>query len=227
MLKHRPADTRGHVLFNWLDTWHSFSFGSYHNPMYMGHSVLRVINDDRIRAHSGFDTHGHRNMEILTCMLAGTLTHRDSMGHERILQNGEWQLMSAGKGITHSEMNHGAQEVHLLQIWIYPQVHDTEPSYQQKAFEFQNGLTLVASPDARDNSFHIGQDVCIWHGRSEGDCIQLPSFRERMGWIQLIRGSLRTGDIVLNAGDGLAISGEQALQLDVLSNTDFIFFDLP
>lgn len=227
MLQHRPADTRGHVLFGWLDTWHTFSFGSYHDPRHMGHSVLRVINDDRIRAHSGFDTHGHRNMEILTCMLAGTLTHRDSMGHERVLQSGEWQLMSAGKGITHSEMNQGATEVHMLQIWIYPERQDTEPSYQQKAFDPQPGLTLIASPDARQNSFHIGQDVCVWQGRSAVGCIELPSSGERLGWLHVISGALQTGDLVLRASDGLALSQEQALKLDVLQDADFVFFDLP
>ncbi len=227
MLQHRPADTRGHVLFGWLDTWHTFSFGSYHDPRHMGHSVLRVINDDRIRAHSGFDTHGHRNMEILTCMLAGTLTHRDSMGHERMLQSGEWQLMSAGKGITHSEMNQGATEVHLLQIWIYPERQETEPSYQQKAFDPQPGLTLIASPDARQNSFQIGQDVYVWQGRSGVGCIELPSSGERLGWLHVISGALQAGDIVLRAGDGLALSQEQALKLDVLQEADFIFFDLP
>ncbi len=227
MLQHRPADTRGHVKFGWLDTWHTFSFGSYHDPRHMGHSVLRVINDDRVRAHSGFDTHGHRNMEILTCMLQGTLTHRDSMGHHRTLQNGEWQLLSAGQGITHSEMNDGDTDVHLLQIWLHPQQDETEPYYQQKTFDLKPGLTLIASPDARDGSFRIRQNVCVWQGRTSIGTLVLPSSGDRLGWLHVIKGELSTQGISLKPGDGLALTHEQNLSLDVSQDAEFIFFDLP
>ncbi|NNM51801.1 MAG: pirin family protein [Pseudomonadales bacterium] len=227
MLQHRPADARGHVKFGWLDTWHTFSFGSYHDPRYMGHSVLRVINDDFIRAHSGFDTHGHRNMEILTCMLQGTLSHRDSMGHHRTLQSGEWQMLSAGQGITHSEMNHGDIDVHLLQIWLHPQQDETEPCYQQKTFDPKPGMTLIASPDAHDDSFKIGQDVYVWQGRIAAGTVELPSSAKRLGWLHVIQGELGTHGLVLNPGDGLAITHEQALTLQVTQAAEFIFFDLP
>ena len=125
------SENRGHVQAGWLDTYHSFSFGSWYNPKYMGVSALRVINDDTIAAHNGFGAHPHDNMEILTCVLDGTISHKDSMGNEGQIHAGEWQLMSAGTGITHSEMNSHDNAVHLLQIWIQPNVQNAEPTYQQ------------------------------------------------------------------------------------------------
>ena len=141
---HRSED-RGHVKMGWLDTKHSFSFGNWYNPKYMGVSALRVINDDRIAAHNGFGTHPHDNMEILTCVLSGTISHRDSMGNERHITAGEWQLMSAGTGVQHSEINNGDEEVHMLQIWIQPNVRDAEPTYQQ----------IQRDPNTAPNQWHL------------------------------------------------------------------------
>ena len=141
---HRSED-RGHVKMGWLDTKHSFSFGNWYNPKYMGVSALRVINDDRIAAHNGFGTHPHDNMEILTCVLSGTISHRDSMGNERHITAGEWQLMSAGTGVQHSEINNGDEEVHMLQIWIQPNVRNAEPTYQQ----------IQRDPNTAPNQWHL------------------------------------------------------------------------
>ena len=126
-----PSENRGHVKMGWLESKHSFSFGSWYNPKYMGVSALRVINDDLIAAHNGFGTHPHDNMEILTCVLKGTISHKDSMRNEGGISAGEWQLMSAGTGVQHSEINQGDEPVHLLQIWIIPNERNAEPNYQQ------------------------------------------------------------------------------------------------
>ena len=139
------SENRGHVQAGWLDTYHSFSFGSWYNPKYMGVSALRVINDDTIAAHNGFGAHPHDNMEILTCVLDGTISHKDSMGNEGQIHAGEWQLMSAGTGITHSEMNSHDNAVHLLQIWIQPNVQNAEPTYQQ----------IQLNPKDHPNQWHL------------------------------------------------------------------------
>lgn len=157
---HRSED-RGHVKMAWLDTKHSFSFGSWHNPKYMGVSALRVINDDKIDAHKGFGTHPHDNMEILTCVLDGTISHKDSMGNAGGISAGEWQLMSAGTGIQHSEVNDGDTPVHLLQIWIHPDIRNAEPMYQQIKLDPKdqpNQWHLIAGPN--DNApMHIRQQA--------------------------------------------------------------------
>ncbi len=227
MLTHRPATQRGHLNYGWLDTWHSFSFGSYYDPEQMGHSVLRVINEDRIAPHSGFDTHGHRNMEILTCMLQGTLSHRDNMGHRSTLHAGEWQMLSAGNGITHSEFNHGDEPVHLLQIWLHPEHPGTEPFYRQREFPLHEGLQLIASPQGREQSFPLGQQACVYQGYLSPGNHELPERSGRHAWLQLISGQLHTGDLTLQAGDGLALSDCSVPSLQVLSQAHFIFFDLP
>ena len=139
------SENRGHVKAGWLDTYHSFSFGSWYNPKYMGVSALRVINDDTVAAHNGFGTHPHDNMEILTCVLDGTISHKDSMGNEGQINAGEWQLMSAGTGVTHSEMNKHDQAVHLLQIWIQPNLQDAEPTYRQ----------IQLNPKDHPNQWHL------------------------------------------------------------------------
>lgn len=228
MLTLRPAEARGHVRMGWLDTWHTFSFGNYYDPAHMGSSVLRVINDDRVAPHTGFGMHGHRNMEILTVMLAGTLTHRDSMNNEAQLTAGEYQLMSAGSGVMHSEMNQGEEPVHLLQIWIEPNATGTPPGYQQQRWADAPGMTLIASADGRDNSFVIRQDARVWRGKlaaGESHTLNLPP--GRTGWLQLIAGRLSVNGMLLQTGDGLEITQHASVEIESHDNADFLFFDLP
>lgn len=228
MLTLRPAEERGHVQFGWLDTWHSFSFGSYFDPNHMGRSALRVINDDRVAPHSGFGMHGHRNMEILTVMLQGRLTHKDSMGNTEDLTAGEYQLMSAGRGVMHSEMNHGDEPVHLLQIWIEPNETGTEPGYRQERLPEQEGLTLIASPDGAGSSFRIRQDARVWRGKlPAGHAEDIALGSTRTGWIQLITGSLEVDGKLVRPGDGLEIARQERFALKVMETADFLYFDLP
>lgn len=163
MLRIRRAADRGQANFGWLHSQHSFSFGSYYNPAHMGVSMLRVLNDDWVAPGAGFETHSHRDMEIISLVLEGTMVHRDSAGHQQFLQPGEFQLMSAGRGISHSEFN-GSPEAPLrfLQIWIRPAQTGGEPSYQQRAFATQPGLTLVVSPEGTDASLQIKQQAWLW-----------------------------------------------------------------
>ena len=155
------SENRGHVKAGWLESKHSFSFGSWYDPKYMGVSVLRVINDDLIAAHNGFGTHPHDNMEILTCVLEGTISHKDSMGNERHISAGEWQLMSAGTGVQHSEINQGDIPVHMLQIWIHPDIRNAEPNYQQIQCDPKlqpNQWHVIAGPNS-DAAMHIRQQA--------------------------------------------------------------------
>lgn len=228
MLTARRANERGHVSMGWLDTWHTFSFGSYYDPEYMGSSVLRVINDDRVAPHTGFGMHGHRNMEILTVMLTGTLTHKDSMNNEAQLSAGEYQLMSAGLGVMHSEVNQGDEAVHLLQIWIEPNETGTPPGYQQQRLPDQPGLTLIASPDGRDNSFVIRQSAEVWRGKlAEGVSHAVTLQDNRTAWLQVIQGELKIAGHVFAAGDGIEIKNQSRWEIESLSDADFLLFDLP
>lgn len=227
MIIRRPKRERGHLNFGWLDTWHTFSFGSYYDPRHMGVSALRVINDDRILPHTGFDTHGHRNMEILTYMLAGQLTHRDSMGHEEHLSAGECQLMSAGKGLTHSEVNAGNEPVHLLQIWIEPSVRDTEPGYQQRAFPPKPGLTLLASENGAEDSFVVRQSARIWRGQYAASTATITLAESTTYWLQLIRGAIESDDSSLEPGDGAEIREQAQLTMRFPEDTEFLLFELP
>ena len=202
MLTLRPAAERGHVQMGWLDTWHTFSFGSYYDARHMGSSVLRVINDDRVAPHSGFGMHGHRNMEILTVMLNGTLTHKDSMNNEETLTAGEYQVMSAGRGVMHSEINQGNEPVHLLQIWIEPNVLNTDPGYQQQRLPDSEGLTLIASADGAEESFVIRQDARVWRGKLAADTKHsLPLGTSRTGWLHVIAGEIEVDGQRLNVSD--------------------------
>lgn len=228
MLNLRRAHERGHVEMGWLDTWHTFSFGSYYDPHQMGSSVLRVINDDRVAPHTGFGMHGHRNMEILTVMLTGALTHKDSMNNEARLEAGEYQLMSAGQGVMHSEFNRGDEPVHLLQIWLQPNVNDTPPGYRQQRLPEQEGLTLIASPDGADNSFVIRQEARVWRGKlPAGTQHTYPLQANRNAWLQLINGALKVDDQLLAPGDGIEITRQAGLQMDSVADSDFLLFDLP
>ena len=223
---HRSED-RGHVKMGWLDTKHSFSFGSWYNPKYMGVSVLRVINDDRIAAHNGFGTHPHDNMEILTCVLSGTISHRDSMGNERHITAGEWQLMSAGTGVQHSEINNGDEEVHMLQIWIQPNVRDAEPTYQQIQRDpntAPNQWHLIVGPN--DNApMHIRQQAEVKAAVLEtGHRLEVTA-TQAVNYVHVIRGEISIGDQTVKAGDALLFAEDAVIEAK--EDSQFIWFDLP
>ena len=223
---HRSED-RGHVKMGWLDTKHSFSFGNWYNPKYMGVSALRVINDDRIAAHNGFGTHPHDNMEILTCVLSGTISHRDSMGNERHITAGEWQLMSAGTGVQHSEINNGDEEVHMLQIWIQPNVRDAEPTYQQIQRDpntAPNQWHLIVGPN--DNApMHIRQQTEVKAAVLEtGHRLEVTA-TQAVNYVHVIRGEITIGEQTVKAGDALLFADNAVIEAK--EDSQFIWFDLP
>lgn len=221
------SENRGHVQAGWLTSHHSFSFGSWYNPEFMGVSALRVINDDIIAGHNGFGTHPHNNMEILTCVLEGTITHKDSMGNEGEIKSGEWQLMSAGTGISHSEINKYDKAVHLLQIWIIPNVENTEPTYQQIKRDpkgYPNQWHLIAGTD-RAAAMSIRQNIeiqtAVLHAGHE-----LPVAKKHsLNYVHLISGSIQIGEYNLNAGDALVFGDDNTIK--AISDSQFIWFDLP
>lgn len=221
------SENRGHVKMGWLDTKHSFSFGSWYNPKYMGVTALRVINDDRIAAHNGFGTHPHDNMEILTCVLSGTISHRDSMGNERHITAGEWQLMSAGTGVQHSEINNGDEEVHMLQIWIQPNVRDAEPTYQQIQRDpnaASNQWHLIVGPN--DNApMHIRQQAEVKAAVLEtGHGLEVTA-TQAVNYVHVIRGEISIGDQTVKAGDALLFAEDAVIEAK--EDSQFIWFDLP
>lgn len=231
MIRVRPATERGHFQHGWLDTYHTFSFGEYRDREQMRFRALRVMNEDRVAPGQGFGTHPHRDMEIVTYVLEGALEHRDSMGNGEVLRPGEFQRMSAGTGITHSEFNPSATEpVHLYQIWLLPERTGITPSYEQKRFpetERLDRLRLVASPDAADGSLRIHQDARIHLGTLRpGVSLEPPLAEGRHGWLQVLRGSLSLNGISLSAGDGAAVSDETALVLRADSDAEVLWFDL-
>ncbi|MCK7609888.1 pirin family protein [Acinetobacter portensis] len=223
---HRSED-RGHVKMAWLDTKHSFSFGSWHNPKYMGVSALRVINDDKIDAHKGFGTHPHDNMEILTCVLDGTISHKDSMGNAGGISAGEWQLMSAGTGVQHSEVNDGDTPVHLLQIWIHPDIRNAEPTYQQIKLDPKdqpNQWHLIAGPN--DNApMHIRQQAEVKTAVLEQGLSLDIKATQVLNYIHVIRGEILIGEHVVKAGDALLFSEDAKIVAN--EESQFIWFDLP
>jgi redox-sensitive bicupin YhaK (pirin superfamily) len=231
MMTLRPAEERGAADFGWLQTRHSFSFADYYDPAHMGFQSLRVINDDRVAPAGGFDTHGHKDMEIVTYVLDGALEHRDSLGNGSVIRAGDVQRMSAGTGIRHSEYNPSAREpVHLLQIWIYPERKGLAPGYEQKTFPEaakRNRLRLIASRDGRLGSVTVHQDADLYASVLEaGRRVAFAPAAGRHVWIQVARGTLTVNGQQLKEGDGLAIAGEGAL--DIVSETggEFLLFDL-
>lgn len=232
MTRIRRSDERGHANHGWLDTRHTFSFASYYDPRHMGFRALRVINDDRVVPSAGFPTHPHRDMEIVTWVVDGALEHRDSMGNGSVIRSGELQRMTAGTGVTHSEFNPSDRDpLRFLQIWILPEREGLEPGYEQRAFpegERRGTLRLVASPDAREGSVRIHQDVTIRAGLlGEGETVRHPFGIGRHGWVQVVRGGVRTGDgTELREGDGVAISEEPGISLTGISGAEVLLFDL-
>jgi redox-sensitive bicupin YhaK (pirin superfamily) len=230
MIDIRRADARGQTRVEWLDSRHTFSFGEYYDPAHMGFRALRVINDDRIAPGGGFDTHPHRDMEIVTYVLDGALEHRDSLGTGSIIRPGEVQRMSAGTGIRHSEFNASPNEpVHLLQIWILPDESGIEPSYEQRALPAgtRGGLALVGSRDGRDGSVTLHQDVRIYAGQLDGGtAVSHAIGAGRHVWLHVARGTATVGDQLLHAGDALAISGEPQLSIRSGGSAELLLFDL-
>jgi redox-sensitive bicupin YhaK (pirin superfamily) len=230
MIKLRPAKERGHTRLSWLDSWHSFSFDQYHDPLHMGFRSLRVINEDQVARGEGFGMHQHRDMEILTWVLEGALEHNDSMGNGAPIRPGELQKMSAGRGIAHSEYNHStAKPVHLLQIWILPNQKGVVPSYEQRSFaeEVNGKLRLVASPDGREGSIVLLQDAELYIGRLKtGQKVNYELKLGRHAWLQVARGSVSLNGIKVKAGDGAAISEEKKLEIEITENVEVLLFDL-
>lgn len=227
MIRIRPAAERGHFDHGWLRTWHSFSFGEYRDPQHMGFRNLRVINEDYVAPARGFGTHPHRDMEIVTWMLAGSLEHQDSMGNRFVLEPGDVQRMSAGTGILHSERNPSSEvEAHLLQIWILPERPGIEPSWEQRRFDDGGpGLTLLAAPGGPDDALDIHQDARILAGRlGAGETLKHSVPEGRHAWLQLAEGELDVNGHALMPGDGLA--SDESLNVAARGAARFLVFDL-
>ncbi len=230
MITLRKSHERGKANFGWLDSYHSFSFGNYYHPQHMGFRALRVINEDRIAPGRGFDTHGHRDMEIITYVLEGSLEHKDSTGTSAIIQPGEIQRMSAGTGIFHSEFNPSSTEpVHLLQIWILPNSTGLPPSYEQKTFNLlatPGQFQQIATSNPQNGTLKVHQDLNLSAAMIPRDeRLSYALAPQRHAWIQVVRGKLRLDDITLEAGDGVAISGRQ-ITLDATEDAEILLFDL-
>ena len=229
MIYLRKANERGHANHGWLDSWHTFSFANYYDEQFMGFSALRVINEDFIAAGQGFGTHPHKDMEILTYVLNGTVEHKDSMGNMEQIPAGEFQIMSAGTGIRHSEYNPDSEnELHLYQIWIMPEETDIEPRYEQKRFDSNNGKQLVLSPDAREGSLKVHQDMHLWRWALRANEEQSHDIADkRVMWIQVVKGTVEINGQKATTSDGLAIWQENHLVIKADEDSEILLFDLP
>jgi hypothetical protein len=231
MIQIRRSDDRGRADFGWLDSRHTFSFGEYYDPAHMGFRTLRVINEDRVRPAAGFGTHGHRDMEIVSYVLSGSLAHKDSMGNGSVLTAGDVQRMTAGTGVRHSEMNPSLDEpVHFLQIWILPEREGLEPGYEEVNFseEDKRGeLRLIASGNAGNGALEIHQDVDLYATiLAPGQEARLDLRPARHAWVQVVRGEVSFNGHDLSAGDGAAVSEEAAVELAAKSEAEVLLFDL-
>ena len=231
MIRVRKSSDRGHLNHGWLDTYHTFSFGNYYDPKHMGFRTLRVINEDWVAPGRGFGTHGHADMEIVTYVLEGALSHKDSLGTGETLRPGEFQRMTAGSGIEHSEFNPSSTEsVHLYQIWLQPEAKGLPPTYEQKSFPDggqHNTLRLVADPSARDGALAIRQDAQIYLATLDPDASVSHSLAPgRHAWLQVLRGSVTLGDQTLTAGDAVSFSEESSLTLQATEPAEVMLFDL-
>lgn len=228
----RKADERGHADHGWLDTRHTFSFADYHDPAHMGFRSLRVINEDHVDAGRGFGAHPHRDMEILTYVVSGAVQHADSMGNRAVVRPGELQRMTAGTGVTHSELNPSpAEDLHLLQIWIVPEKRGLDPGYEQISFaerERNGSLLRIASRDGGDGTVRIHQDVSLYTGFVEpGARVEHALAPGRHAWLQVVSGNVVAGGNTLEAGDGLAVSDETKLTIEGAGETaEVLLFDL-
>lgn len=231
MIQIRKAQERGHANHGWLDTFHTFSFASYEDHNHMRFRSLRVMNEDTVAPGQGFGTHPHNDMEIVTYVLEGALEHKDSMGNGEVLRPGEFQRMSAGTGITHSEFNPSATEpVHLYQIWLFPERRGIEPSYEQKRFpeeDRHNQLQLVASRNSENGSLLIHQDARIYLSQVDsGKTITHDLPKSRYAWLQVLRGSVSLNGVPLDTSDGAAVSEETRLTIQANSDAEIMLFDL-
>jgi redox-sensitive bicupin YhaK (pirin superfamily) len=229
MIAVRRSEDRGPTHLGWLDSRHTFSFGGYYDPEHMGVSVLRVINDDKVIPGAGFATHSHQGMEIISYVKKGTIEHKDSMGHVEVLPAGEFQLMSAGKGVTHSEYNPSSTEpLEFLQIWIQPNQLGTEPGYQQKQFAPKAGLQLIASPDARNGSLLLHQDAFLYQliiQAEQGVSHELGSGRTL--YVHVVSGELSMHSEILGEGDGATVKDEETIEFTGSVDSEALVFDLP
>lgn len=231
MLQIRRSSARGHADHGWLDSFHSFSFADYYDPAWMGWGNLRVINEDRIAPGTGFGTHGHRDMEIISYVLAGELAHKDSMGNVKGIPPGDVQRMSAGTGVRHSEFNHAPNATtHFLQIWIQPSVTGIPPSYEQTSFaeaDKRDRLRLVASPDGRDGSVTIHADARMYAGLFNADAsVSLPLAPGRKAYVHVVKGAITANGQRLGGGDALALAGEAEVTLADAADAEVLVFDL-
>lgn len=231
MIEVRRSKDRGYFDHGWLKTFHTFSFGDYHDPNHMGFRSLRVINQDSVAAGKGFGTHSHRDMEIISYVLEGELSHKDSMGNGSTIVPGDVQFMSAGSGVTHSEFNHSPDHLaHFLQIWIVPAVKGGAPCYEQRHFTQElrrEKLALIASADGREGSIKIGQDANLYASiLSAGKSLQFGGKPGRYVWIQIARGALTLNEIKLSEGDGASSTTDDALRLRAETDSEVLIFDL-
>ena len=232
MVEIRRSAQRGYADHGWLRSFHSFSFASYHDPQHMGFGALRVINEDRIAPGTGFGTHGHRDMEIVSYVLEGALAHRDNMGNGSVMRPGDVQRMSAGTGVMHSEFNHEASgQTHFLQIWIEPAVRGIEPGYEQKHFEpaaRRGRFARVASPDGREGSVTIHQDACLYAGLFDaGESARVEIAAGRRAYAFVARGAVQINGQRLDAGDAAAFTAEPVLEFGRGEGAEVLLFDLP
>ncbi len=233
MIQVRRSEERGHANHGWLNTYHTFSFADYYDPKFMGFRSLRVINEDRVAPGAGFGTHGHRDMEILTYVLEGSLAHKDSMGHQQALGPNEIQRMSAGTGVRHSEYNPSQSDrLHLFQIWIEPATTGTQPSYEQIQFdpkEKQNKLKRLAGPAGGNGAARINQDAHVFVAElSKGAEIPYSLGSNRAAWVHVVRGEVAVNGVPLHTGDAAAVSGEEHLALSGgdSESSEILLFDL-
>lgn len=223
----RLSHERGFAEHGWLTSRHSFSFADYYDPYHMNFSALRVINEDWIAPSMGFGMHPHRDMEILTYVLSGAVAHKDSMGNSETIPAGEFQLMSAGTGVLHSEFNPSdKEELHLYQIWIMPNQKGVTPRYEQQRFDDKIGGTLILSPTGEDGSFVVYQDMKLWRYQIDGtQTIELD--KQRMYWLQLAKGLVKVGDTTYQAGDAIGLVNESSMIVNSDGFAEFLLFDLP
>jgi len=231
MIRVRKTAERGHFDHGWLDTYHTFSFGDYYDPAHLGFRSLRVINDDRVQPGQGFGMHGHRDMEIVTYVLDGALQHKDSLGNGSIIRAGELQRMTAGTGVRHSEFNSSDKEgVHLYQIWLLPERKGLKPSYEELALseeEKRGRFRLVASPDGADGYLTIHQDARLYLASlPPGQAVAHPIEPGRAAWLQVLRGSVNVLGNDLSAGDGVAVTDENAISVQAAVPSEVLLFDL-
>lgn len=232
MIKVKRSHERGHANHGWLNSYHSFSFASYYDPDNMHFSYLRVINDDIVAPDNGFGQHPHKNMEIFTYVLEGQLEHKDTLGTGAIIQAGDVQLMSTGYGVEHSEFNPSSVEpVHLLQIWVIPNQKDTNPTYQQEHFSYEdklNQLKLIISDSGQNRSMVIKQDIKVYASILEIDkSVSFNNTQTRSVYLHVAKGNITVNNIALKSGDAVMVTNEETLSIKALENSEFLLFDLP